>query len=204
MRPTAIILTTTGLVAQFALAAGSVHAREACVRCDGPYALYRCVIDDAQVPPAASIHLVCMTELAKRHGHRTCSVDRNITNADCAGSVAEIYPAPDFAWPQSPPPAYTATTPQPGTEPAHPDTDTAQNPPGVDPKPKGPPKTVEELAKQTAKASKEGLETAGETVVDAAETAAKSTGDVLKKTGKTIGTAAEKTWRCLSSLFGDC
>lgn len=46
----------------------------------------------------------------------------------------------------------------------------------------GPPRTVEELAKQAAKSSQESLEKAGEAV----------------------GGAAKKTWTCLTSLLTDC
>lgn len=66
--------------------------------------------------------------------------------------------------------------------------------------PKGPPKTVEELAKRTAKSSKKGLEDAGDAVVGVA----KKTGEKLGEAGDAIGGAAKSTWRCLTSLFSDC
>ncbi len=83
--------------------------------------------------------------------------------------------------------------------------------PAEEPAEEGNPKTVEELAKQTAKASQEGLKKAGEGVADVAKKAgdgvadvAKKTGETMEKTGNAIGSAAKKTWRCLSSFFGDC
>lgn len=66
--------------------------------------------------------------------------------------------------------------------------------------PVGPPKTVEELAKRTAKSSKEGLEDAGDAVVGAA----KKTGETIGEAGSAVGNAAKSTWRCLSTLFSDC
>lgn len=44
------------------------------------------------------------------------------------------------------------------------------------------------------------LETAGKAVGEAA----KSTGSALSKAGDAVGSAAKKSWKCLTSLFGDC
>jgi hypothetical protein len=52
---------------------------------------------------------------------------------------------------------------------------------------------VEELAKETAKASGEGLKKAGEAVTDTA-----------KSTGAAVGGAVSKTWKCLTSFFTNC
>ncbi len=182
----------------------TAEAREACVRCDGPYALYNCVVDDAEVPTDASIHLLCITELAKRHGHKTCGVDRNLDNAAWPGEVASLSPSSNFAWPQSPPPSFSATPHRADGDPLPPGEEEALGQNTAEGTPSSPPKTVEELAKQTAKASKEGLETAGKTVTETAKNAADATGKTLKKTGDAIGGAAQKTWRCLTSFFGDC
>lgn len=207
MRPQQM-LTAAVLIALSALPA---TAREACVRCDGPFAVYRCVIDDAMVPPDASIHLVCITQLAKQNGHRTCGVDSAAAQTACSGEVVAVAPPPDFIWPPSPPPSFAASPDEPANTADEPADSTANAQDLDNTQPSGPPKTVEELAKQTAVASKKGLETAGEAVgnageavVGAAETAAKKTGQTLEKTGNAIGNAAKKTWRCLSSLFGNC
>lgn len=52
----------------------------------------------------------------------------------------------------------------------------------------------------TAPALTKPLENAGKTVADAATT----TGSILKKAGSAVGSAAKKSWKCLTSLFGDC
>ena len=44
------------------------------------------------------------------------------------------------------------------------------------------------------------LEGTGKAVSDAAKT----TGDALGKAGDAVGSAAKKSWKCLTSLFGDC
>lgn len=180
-------------------------AQEACVRCDEPFAIYRCQVDSPDLVPSSPIQFMCITELAKRYGHRTCAVSRD-TGANCGGQLVIIAP-PSGIPVAPPPPNYAAETAPPG-EPAAPQeqADAQQNPDNpTDPAPvasppEGPPETVEELAKQTATASKKGLKKAGKTVVDAAKT----TGKAIEKTGDVIGSAAKKTWRCLSSLFGDC
>jgi hypothetical protein len=44
------------------------------------------------------------------------------------------------------------------------------------------------------------LDSAGKVVSDAAKT----TGEALGKAGDAVGSAAKKSWKCLTSLFGDC
>lgn len=44
------------------------------------------------------------------------------------------------------------------------------------------------------------IEKAGEAVGEAA----KSAGTAVEKAGSTLGNAAKKTWKCLTTLFGDC
>jgi len=41
-------------------------------------------------------------------------------------------------------------------------------------------------------------------VGEAVSGAAKSTGTALQNAGSAVGNAAKMTWKCLSSLFGDC
>lgn len=44
------------------------------------------------------------------------------------------------------------------------------------------------------------LDSAGKAVTNAAKT----TGEALGKAGDAVGSAAKKSWKCLTSLFGDC
>ena len=55
------------------------------------------------------------------------------------------------------------------------------------------PGSVGGIASKTANDTGEGLKKAGEAVTN-----------TVDKTGKAIGHAASKTWKCLSSFFGDC
>jgi hypothetical protein len=185
-------------------AADFALAQEACVRCDEPFAIYRCQVESPDLVPNSPVQFMCITELAKRFGHRTCAVSRD-TGSNCAGELVVIAP-PDGV-PVAPPPNLAAK-PVPPDAPgaaAAEDPQAGETPPPEDPAEvaepsEGSPETVEELAKQTVKASEKGIEKAGKTVVDAAKT----TGKTIEKTGEAIGSAAKKTWRCLSSMFGDC
>ena len=60
--------------------------------------------------------------------------------------------------------------------------------------------TVEELAGQTVRSSKEGLEKAGEAIGGSA----KKAGEGIGKAGSAIGQAASNTWTCITSLFAAC
>ncbi|MEQ1715861.1 MAG: hypothetical protein ABL907_07740 [Hyphomicrobium sp.] len=66
--------------------------------------------------------------------------------------------------------------------------------------PQGQPKTVEDIVKSESANTAKSIETAGGAVGDAA----KSTGTAIEKAGSAVGDAAKKTWKCLTSLFGDC
>lgn len=175
-------------------------ARQACVRCDNPFAIYNCHVDGPGVHADTPINLLCMTELAKRHGHATCTVSRGGPE-ECAGKLVTITPSPDSPLPQAPTPTQVITPEEADNPPPTDQPDTEQIEPEQDKQAEGEsPQTVEELAKQTAKASQEGLKKAGKGVADVA----KKTGETMQKTGNAIGSAAKKTWRCLSSFFGDC
>ena len=62
------------------------------------------------------------------------------------------------------------------------------------------PRTVEELAGQTMRSSKEGLEKAGQAIGGSA----KKAGEGIGKAGTAIGQAASNTWTCITSLFSSC
>lgn len=198
----------TSILALLTLPQTAALALEACVRCDSPSAIYRCQVDQPGLPPNASISLICITELAKRNGHATCAVSRE-TGAACSGEIVFLDPTLGGPVPQAPPPEAIAAQPPPPNDLVGPPDDdrdevlpgdAIDDPEGQPAEEEQSPKTVEELAKQTAKASEKTLKQAGGAVVDAA----KKTGQTIEKTGDAIGDAAKKTWRCISSLFGNC
>ena len=172
---------------------GSAIAAEYCVTCEGPPALYRCVVDGTPEGPGtdsrASLH--CISEMARQGQHERCAVSRGAP-FPCPGLTALVQPQLGAE-----PPTGHATVPYPdpqppaGTSPAHDiegaEADTAEAP--VEAPANRVPQTMEELAGQTVKSSKQGLEKAGK---------------VVSQTGSAIGTAATNTWTCITSLFTSC
>jgi hypothetical protein len=140
--------------------------------------------------------LTCIKQLAEAGGHESCSVARSAPYP-CPGLVRLVAkpqgelapPAEAVAEPNQPPPEAGETV-----EPKH-----------------APPRTVEELAKDTVKSSQQGLQKAGEAVTGSAKSAGEqigkagsAVGEGIGKAGSSVGSAAKKTWDCLVSLFKNC
>jgi hypothetical protein len=160
--------------------ASAAAAQDYCVTCTGPDAKYHCVVGgDASISARTSRgQMLCITQLAQSGGHASCSVSRTTTEP-CEGQVKTVmFPAGE-----------------PGTQPV---TETL------------PPVTPEALPPGAPPAPAQGTpppaapQQAPSTVGEFAEKTAKDTGAGLKKAGDAVGQAASKTWKCLSSFFGDC
>jgi hypothetical protein len=182
--------------------AEGLSAAEYCVSCSGPDASYRCAIADTPEgsPPDPRAQLLCITQLAENGGHETCSVMRNPVTP-CEGPLTVI--AAPLGPPLAPPPPPLA----PEDRSAPPPVDASAD---GEPETKVP-RTVEELAGQTVKSSKEGLKKAGDAIAGTAEKTgeviagtAKKAGEQIGNAGSAVGNAAKKTWNCLISLFSDC
>jgi hypothetical protein len=176
-------------------------ALEYCVTCEGPPAMYRCVIDGTEEGPGnnPSVSLYCISQMAKQGGHESCAVSRGAP-FPCPGLTAIIkqpgnLPTMAEPPPGGPPPRPEAAAPHPA-EAASP----APQPPPENQAPDKVPQTVEELANQTVKSSKQGLEKAGEAIGGTA----KKAGEQIGNAGSAIGNAASKTWTCITSLFSSC
>jgi hypothetical protein len=175
-------------------------AQEYCVTCTGPDAKYRCAIGGDATPAARTSRgqLLCITELARTGHHASCSVGRT-AEAPCEGEPRTVmFPsAADGAPPLLMRPQPGIIGAQPGPAEPQPATTGAQDSTAAgqpaEPAAEAPPKTVEELAKQTVQASGNGLKKAGEAV-----------GDTAKSTGQAVGNAISKSWKCMTSLFSDC
>jgi hypothetical protein len=190
-----------GLAAAFCAVAAQTHAQEFCVTCSAPDATYRCVVSgDSSAARSSRGQLLCITELAQSGHHASCSAGRN-PSTGCPGELRTVaFPpgtdlsAPPLAGtpPAGPPPGMGAYAPPPvPAVPGAAPQPAPAAPPGVTeaPPPEAEPKTVEELAKKTVESTGQGL---------------KKAGDVVTDTGNAIGNAAKKTWKCVTSLFGDC
>jgi hypothetical protein len=204
--------------------AQSAAATEYCVVCAGPAATYRCQVEGAPAGGRETdprMQLLCISQLAKTGQHDNCSINRKPADPDagetCAGELRII------AAPTSPPPGATPAgnadgapgMPQPhpplGVEAEH-QPDTAHADPAHEASPdeahaQKVPQTMEELAGQTVKNSKENLQKAGDAIGgtgNAIAGGAKQAGEKIGDAGSAVGTAAKKTWNCLTSLFNDC
>ncbi|WBT39541.1 MULTISPECIES: hypothetical protein [Hyphomicrobium] len=180
-------------------ASGSAWALEYCVTCEGPPAMYRCVVDGTPDGPGKdpSASLYCISEMASKGRHEACAVSRGAP-FPCPGLTTMVKPPPKLpgmAAPQIGAPAPDNRTPL-ASEPPAPET----APPPEAEKPAKVPRTVEELAGETVRSSKKGLEQAGEAIGGTA----KKAGEQIGNAGSAIGNAATKTWNCLTSLFSDC
>jgi hypothetical protein len=166
----------------------AAFADEYCVSCTGPAAEYRCEIEGTSEGSGKDprSQLLCITTLANTGGHESCSVNRNPAGP-CPGILKVVAAA---AGEQPPLP--------PGLDPnANATTEVPKTPPGPA---AGPPQTVEQMAGETVKSSKEGLQNAGKAISGTAE----KTGETIGNAGSAVGNAAKKTWECLKSLFSDC
>lgn len=177
--------------------ADAAFALEYCVTCEGPPAMYRCVIDGTADGPGkdARVSLYCISQMATRGKHQACAVSRGAP-FPCPGLTALVTPPKDL--PGLPPAAAAADPQQNAADPAQ-TGEAAPLPPPAE-NPNKVPRTVEELAGQTVKSSKEGLKQAG----DAIGGTAKKAGEQIGNAGSAIGNAANKTWGCITSLFSSC
>lgn len=165
--------------------AGGAMAQDICVECSGPAARYNCSIKDAGRVQnvrgsGRAFEFVCLTELARAGKHDSCRISTGFTGA-CIGEPREI----DVT--KTGDDVVVGGTPQPS-----PAVGTGVPPPapGVgEAKKKGPPETLEQLARETVAQSKQQLSEADEG---------------LKKAGEAVGGALKKSWSCLTTLFKEC
>jgi hypothetical protein len=185
------------------LAFGLSHeaaALEYCVTCEGPPAMYRCIIDGTEDGPGnnPSVSLYCISQMARKGGHESCAVSRGAP-FPCPGLATVVQQPADLPTLAAPPPA-AAPGPQTPAAPAPADTASPAPQPPHKQAPAKVPQTVEELANQTVKSSQQGLEKAGEAIGGTA----KKAGEQIGSAGSALGNAASKTWSCITSLFSSC
>lgn len=193
------------LLAGIGLAFGSTNeaaALEYCVTCEGPPAMYRCVVRGTADGPGndPSVSLYCISQMAKQGGHASCAVSKGAPYP-CPGltAIIETQQHPSMAAPPPGAPDLGAATAEPGHAGTAPTPKEAEAPAAAA-KPTKVPRTMEELAGQTVKSSQEGLQKAGESIGGTA----KKAGEQIGNAGSAIGNAATNTWNCITSLFSSC
>jgi hypothetical protein len=132
-----------------------------CVACNEPSAAYRCVIEDPAAAGQAgerALQFVCITELARRFGHGTCWVRRDLVPG-CDANEQRVSVGAVLAGTPLPPAPLSEAPAAPKAP--------------VDP---GVPQTMEEVARRTAQGSSEELKKAGNALKKTGETV----GDVFQ------------------------
>ncbi len=142
-----------------------------CVTCEGPAAVYSCSYapnENGSRPQKTNraLQFICIQDVARQYKHASCSVRRHELDV-CNGQVHMMSPLAPQASPSQPNAPVDANTSQI---------------PGVAKKKPREPKTVVEMAKQTARKTQKQID----------------------KSAKTVSKAARSTWRCISSLFSKC
>lgn len=168
----------------------SAAANELCIICEEPAALYRCQADGAD-PLPAGLQIRCVTEIAKSGAHGRCRVDRTRAIPACDGALVKVA---------APPPSLPTGAPPTAAPPVGPPQGGPSGIAAQPPKPSGPPQTMEALAKEAARQSKEGWDKTTETVKETSETAGKQ----IEKAGSVVGGALKKSWDCVASFFARC
>lgn len=176
-----------------------------CVSCEEPDKLYLCNVSPGiSNPGRQAAQLYCVVQIAKMHGHKSCSV-KNLQGLPCPGTLQSLI----YTGPAIPSPTGTQNLENDGQNPL-PQQETAQ------PKrPKKEPDTLVDFTNQTVKQTGDQIKKAGKVVGNATKETGQFVKDAAKKTGKTVkdtavntgqsvNNAAKKTLNCLTSFFTDC
>lgn len=167
-------------------------AQEVCVTCSDPDVSYKCSVKDSekasQIRGAGkAIEFLCITELARAGGHRSCRASRDYVGP-CLGQQRVI----DVTRPSEPP-----------VQGQQADGDAAETDGTIEARRNAAnqvPRTLEEMARESAAKSKQQLDAADQSMKQAAKDAGKTldkagaaVGDAVKKTGTAVGDAVKKT-----------
>lgn len=173
------------------LSSGAALAQGVCVDCKGPERTYNCLVKDAERAQQfrggnRALQYLCISEIARTGKHESCRVGSGYAGP-CIGHHYEIDVAKlgKDAVPVPPPADAAAAGADAKDKPAD---QAAVMPPPVEVR-KGPPQTLEELARDTVTKSKAQLSKADESV---------------KNAGDAVGGAVKKSWDCVVSLFKRC
>ncbi|RIA56369.1 hypothetical protein [Dichotomicrobium thermohalophilum] len=179
------------IAAAFALlttSATSARAGEICIRCTAPEQTYRCAVVGNEVPADLRRRgFYCASRIAKDEGHDTCAAVRKETQ--CQGVQRSYVYDPHAAVPGP-----LADESQAGTE------DEAERTEDDD----GPPKTVVDLTRETARQTEESLEEAADQTVETTRGVGERVRDAAGTAATAVEEATRTTIRCIGSLFDDC
>lgn len=160
------------------------------MRCTSPDQSYLCEVAGANLGDnSRTVGFYCAGRLAQEHGHRTCAVARD--DAQCEGDYRRyVYErdAPSLPLLDQGPGAPTQAQ------------DAQAQEPQVAKEKKGPPETVVELTRETARKTGEGLKRAA----DETARTTRGFGERVRDAADVVGRATRNTMKCIGSLFDDC
>jgi hypothetical protein len=168
--------------------ASSTSAGERCIRCTAPERTYLCSVRGENVPAdERRLGFYCAARIAEDEDHATCAVVRK--EKQCQGERRGYV--------------FDATAPVPGAL-----ADDAQVPQQEQAagaaEPEGPPRTVVDLTRETARQTEESLEKAADQTVETTRGIGERVQDAAKGAAGAVEQATRTTIRCLGSLFNDC
>lgn len=165
-----------------------------CVRCTGPAQSYLCEVSGANVGSGSrTAGFYCAARLAQEHGHRTCAVARN--DVQCEGEYRHYVHEPGAA---EVPTIGVAIKDAPEAQSAEPSEQ------GAAKRKEGPPETVVELTRETARKTEESLKQAADDTAEATRGVGQRMRDAAAGAAETVGRATRNTIKCIGSLFDDC
>ncbi len=184
-------ITTMPAAAAFALlstALAGAQAGEICVRCTGPEQTYRCSVLGPDAPAEQRrLGFFCASRIAKDENHTACAAVRK--EKQCLGARRSYV--------------YDAAAGVPGPLADERPEDRAHEA-GPEPEREGPPRTVVDLTRETARQTEESLEKAADRTVETSRTIGERVRDAAEGAAGAVEDATRSTIRCIGSLFDDC
>jgi len=181
-----LILPATVFTALLLWDAPVAQSDEICVRCTGPAQTYRCTVQGDDAPKdLRGRGFYCASRIAEDEHHASCAAVRR--EMQCQGEPRSYV--------------FDAAKPLPGVL-AHIEEPVQEE--VRDKEKAGPPETVEELTRETARRTGESLEKAADQTVKTTRGIGEQVRDAVAGAAGAVDRAARGTVKCIGSWFDDC
>jgi len=182
------ILSLVAAILSLGAHASSSSAGEICVICSAPEQTYLCSVVGADASTdQRRLGFYCVARIAEDEGHGSCAAVRN--QQQCRG-LRRSY-------------TFDASAPAPGPL-ADDHRNQAEPAAGTVEHEGGPPETVVELTRETARRTGESLDKAAERTVETTRGIGERVRDAAQNAAGAVENATRTTIRCIGSLFNDC
>ncbi len=183
-----ILLPSAFMLLVLAPPAAGAEPNAICVQCTGPAQSYSCTVVGEDAPAdRRRLGLYCAARIAEDEAHSTCAAVRR--EMQCEG-VQRSYAYDGMA--RVPGPSGDA-----GEEPVQ---DAGAQAAEKD----GPPETMVELSRETARQTGESLKRAADETAETTRGVGKQVRDAAVGAAEAVDRAARNTIKCIGSLFDDC